>query len=398
MLVTLLPLLAGLAAASPLQQDMVVKHALPAVPSGYEVKSAAPANLKINMQIGLKEQNLEKLQERLLEMSNPDHADYGKHMSRDEVEALTAPSAKTVSAVNDWLASHGVTAGKVANGFMNVQVTTSQAQKMLAAEYKVYHSAERNHTTVRTTQYSLPKNIHGEISTIQPTTLFSNMGLIRPMVTPLSKEASQINARASCGSTITPSCLRSLYNINYTPRNGQTAIGIAGYLGEIASQSDLSTFLGEYTSIPKSTAFSVELVNGGSNSGYGTTEANLDTQYAMALSYPISNVFYETGGSPPFNPDDSTQSNTNEPYLEWLNYLAGKNSVPQTMSSSYGDNEQTVPRDYADTVCNQFMKLGARGVSVLVSSGDGGVGGGQPSQCYSNDGSHRYMFLPTCKH
>lgn len=398
MLVTLLPLLAGLAAASPLQQDMIIKHALPAVPSGWEVKSDVPADHKINMQIGLKEQNLDKLQERLLQVSNPDHADYGKYMSRAEVEAMTAPSAKSVAAVNAWLESHGVTAGKIANGFMNIQVTTAQAEKMLAAEYKVYHSAERNHTTVRTTQYSLPKSVHGEISTIQPTTLFSNMGLIRPMVTPMSKESSaQLNTRASCGTPITPSCLKSLYNINYTPRNGQTSIGIAGYLGEVAGQSDLSTFLGEYTSIPKSTAFSVELVNGGTNSGSGTTEANLDTQYAMALSYPISNVFYSTGGSPPFNPDQSTQSNTNEPYLDWLNYLAGKDNVPQTMSSSYGDNEQTVPRDYADTVCNQFMKLGARGVSVLVSSGDGGVGGGQPSQCYSNDGNNRYMFLPTCE-
>lgn len=117
----------------------------------------------------------------------------------------------------------------------------------------------------------------------------------------------------------------------------------------------------------------------------------------MALSYPIPNVFYETGGQPPFNPDDGTPSNNNEPYLDWLNYLAGKSSVPQTMSSSYGDNEQTVPRDYADTVCTQFMKLGARGVSVLASSGDGGVSGGQPSDCVSNDGSGRTMFIPTCK-
>ena len=117
----------------------------------------------------------------------------------------------------------------------------------------------------------------------------------------------------------------------------------------------------------------------------------------MGLTYPVKNVFWETAGEPPFNPDQGTPSNTNELYLDWLNYVLNQSSIPQTITSSYGDNEQTVPKDYADSVCNQFMKLGARGVSFLSSSGDGGVSGGQPSQCESNDGSGKRKFLPTCK-
>ena len=117
----------------------------------------------------------------------------------------------------------------------------------------------------------------------------------------------------------------------------------------------------------------------------------------MGLTYPIHNDFYSSPGSPPFIPDASTPNNTNEPYIEWLNYMNGLDEVPTTVTSSYGDNEQTVPRDYAENVCNQFMKLAARGVSVLVSSGDGGVAGGQTSKCVSNDGKCTRKFLPTCK-
>jgi hypothetical protein len=40
----------------------------------------------------------------------------------------------------------------------------------------------------------------------------------------------------------------------------------------------------------------------------------------------------------------------------------------------YGDVEQTVPVDYATTVCYLFVQLGARGVSLLVDSGYFGVG------------------------
>jgi len=42
--------------------------------------------------------------------------------------------------------------------------------------------------------------------------------------------------------------------------------------------------------------------------------------------------------------------------------------------------------------------LGARGVSVMFSSGDGGVGDGDPNpatqECYSNDGRNVTMFIP----
>jgi tripeptidyl-peptidase-1 len=63
-------------------------------------------------------------------------------------------------------------------------------------------------------------------------------------------------------------------------------------------------------------------------------------------------------------------------YLEFLNYLLGlsTSALPNTVSISYGDDESTVPLDYADNVCNLFSQLGARGVSVLVASGDSGVG------------------------
>lgn len=75
--------------------------------------------------------------------------------------------------------------------------------------------------------------------------------------------------------------------------------------------------------------------------------------------------------------------------------MLAKSDLPQTITSSYGDDEQTVPKDYADNVCNLFMKLGARGVSFLCSSGDGGVSGGQPTNCQANDGSGRTKFIPT---
>jgi tripeptidyl-peptidase I len=120
-------------------------------------------------------------------------------------------------------------------------------------------------------------------------------------------------------------------------------------------------------------------------------QANLDVQYAGSISYPTPNTYYITGGEPLFKSDGFTTTNTNEPYLDWLKFILDQWTIPQTISTSYGDDEQTVPPDYAKSVCDLFAQLGARGVSLLFSSGDYGVGGGP---CLSNDGANRRQFIP----
>ena len=69
---------------------------------------------------------------------------------------------------------------------------------------------------------------------------------------------------------------------------------------------------------------------------------NLDIQYTEGITFPTPNIYYSTGGSPPFNPDSNTPTNTNEPYLDWLNFVLAQSSIPQTFTTSYGDDEQTV--------------------------------------------------------
>ena len=59
---------------------------------------------------------------------------------------------------------------------------------------------------------------------------------------------------------------------------------------------------------------------------------------------------------------------------------------------------------YAATPCVTWSYLGARGVSLLFSSGDGGVGDGnddpETQQCFTNDGRNitrfRPLFPPSC--
>ena len=79
--------------------------------------------------------------------------------------------------------------------------------------------------------------------------------------------------------------------------------------------------------------------------------------------------------------------------MDFLQAVLAEKKLPQIISSSYADDEQTVPFSYAKRVCNQFIQLGARGVSYLAASGDSGVG--ETGYCFSNDGKNSSTFLPT---
>lgn len=99
-------------------------------------------------------------------------------------------------------------------------------------------------------------------------------------------------------------------------------------------------------------------------------EGDLDIQAIIGNSWPVQATVYSTGGVPP----EQSPSDGNEPYLTLLQYLLKQKFIPQVLSISYEDGEDTVPLSYARAVCSQFAQLGARGVSVFFSSGDGGVG------------------------
>src|SRR6185312_4058640 len=47
----------------------------------------------------------------------------------------------------------------------------------------------------------------------------------------------------------------------------------------------------------------------------------------------------------------------------------------KVISISYLDDELALPQSYMERQCLEFMKLGLQGITVIISSGDTGVGG-----------------------
>ncbi|KZO90771.1 tripeptidyl peptidase A [Calocera viscosa TUFC12733] len=406
-LLFLLLVFAGWASAL---QPFRVKESLPALPRGWTAKARARQDHILQLQIGLRQADPDLLYDILANVSDPRHTQYGQHLSKHEVDELVRPHQMTAEAAAAWLAHHGIPEATIsrnsAGDWISIQVPVRLAEAMLDTQYQEF-THDDGSSVIRCTSWSLPADLHEHVEFIQPTTIFGRPKPHRSFIHYVPPGITLSNP-TNCSEAVTPDCIKQLYGIGSYRANASAPnrLGISGYLDSYANMNDTTYFYKQF--VPKAYeadfSFGVEFINGGLNSQSGaesSLEGNLDVEYGGSMSFPIPNTYYSTGGSPPFDPSEGTPQNTNEPYAEFLSYILNKTNdeLPTVLSTSYGDEEQTVPYSYAQGVCNLFAQLGARGVSVLFSSGDGGVGDGQgpnqpSSSCISNDGTKTAMFLP----
>ncbi|KAH8982928.1 subtilisin-like protein [Lactarius hatsudake] len=382
--------------------EMKVKHAWDTVPNNWHSLGHPSNQTTIDLHLALKSHREDALVEALYEVSDPQHSRYGAHLSKEQVAEVVAPHPDTLELVTSWLGHHDIPPSSISmtlggNWLRVVGVSVSHANRILGASYRLYQHVETNDTVVRTISYSLPEVLHGHIQTIVPTTYFSSS--LTEAMRPRMHISTAVETRKKAGSGLssrdedgmTPSYLRTLYRTSgYAPKaTDRNALGIAGYGGQFPSPHDLTLFMHEYRTDGEDATFTVTQINGG---GYDPAnpgiEGNLDIQYAEAMAYPTRHIYYSTGGT--------ADSPTDDPYLCWLRYMIVQNDVdiPRTISTSYGGYELTLPPEYAVSVCNLFGQLGLRGVSVLFSSGDNGVGEGD---CLFRDssGDESVRFIPT---
>jgi tripeptidyl-peptidase-1 len=376
----------------------VVHEQLAAVPAGWTQVAAPDDSATMSLTIGLAQQNIDQLESQLMAVSTPGNAAYGQHLDVDEVNAMFAPTAEAFTAVQSWLTSAGVSQISNDGHFVTFATTVGTANSLLNTTFNYYQNS--GVTKLRTTEYSIPDDLVPHIDIISPTVFYGKTTPNAPTYTRTKKNRpTKRQIDASCQTSITPQCIKELYNVgSYTPdpKSG-SRVGFGSFLNQSALYADLFDYE-KFYGIPAQN-FSVILLNGGTNDQDPATaqigEADLDVQNIIGVSHPLPVTEFITGGSPPFIPnlDEPTAAdNENEPYLPYYQYLLSQpnSALPQVISNSYGDDEQTVPKSYAIRVCNMIGMLGLRGISVLESAGDTGVG----APCKSNDGKNTTQFTP----
>ncbi|KZS94687.1 family S53 protease [Sistotremastrum niveocremeum HHB9708] len=333
-------LLASLAAGAP--QPFIVHETIESVPQGFVHAGTPSSTTELSLRIGLVQNNIVGLQEKLIEISTPSSATYGQWMSTSEIAGITKPSPQADAAVKDWLAANGLTAAStsVAGDWLTIKTTVGQANSLFNTEFQQFNHSDTGKTFI--------------LEVVHPTVTFPNPISGPPSVQAIGKreltslERRDISKRAipaACAHITVPVCIQAIYGVPATnAASGDVKLGVSGFIGQFAQTADLESFLTEFRSdIPSSTTFDLQTLDGGSNpqgaqnAGF---EANLDIQYTVGVA---------TG-------------------------------VPVTFIS-YSTDESFVSRAMANSLCNAFASLGAAGMSVLFASGDGGVAGSRPRSC-----------------
>jgi len=161
------------------------------------------------------------------------------------------------------------------------------------------------------------------------------------------------------------------------PKNRQA---VTGFLEQYFSQGDLEEF---YKLFFAKGAGQVMATKGDAATGtLSGTESMLDAEYITAMGANIPSEFWGFAGRAPDSPQ-------NEPFLKWLESVSNTTDeqVPLVFSTSYGEDEDSVSLEYATRINAEFMKAGARGISLLFASGDSGAAG-------DNHGCKNGQFVP----
>lgn len=375
----------------------VLVERLEKLPQGWKAAAAPSPSSQILLQVALTQQNIDQLESRLTAVSTPNSNTYGKYLDLDEINEIFAPSNASSAAVESWLQSHGVKSYTKQGSSIWFQTDVSTANAMLSTNFHTY-SDSTGTEKVRTLQYSIPESLVGHVDLVSPTTYFGSTKTARAIRSrSVASAAGALAARqepSSCKGTLVfegetfnvfqPDCLRTQYSVDgYTPSpKSGSRIGFGSFLNESASFSDLALFEEHFKFASQN--FSVVLINGGTDlpqppSNDNDGEANLDAQTILTIAHPLPITEFITAGTPPYFPDPVEPAGTpdeNEPYLQYYEFLLSKTNkeLPQVITNSYGDEEQTVPQAYAVRVCNLIGLMGLRGISIIESSGDEGVG------------------------
>lgn len=384
----------SLALGNPLTRRAMQVHETIELPDGFAKVGTASPDTVLNMRIALAQNNPAGLTEALYDVSTPSSANYGNHLTKEEVEAFVAPTPETVSVVNAWLSENGISATTIspAGDWLAFSIPVSKANELLDTEFSEFKHLDTGDTSVRTLAYSIPADLQGHVDLVHPTITFPNPFAHLPVFvspakiqpnTPAANLSSEA-VPASCASTVTPACVQALYSIPTTPATqSSNVLGVSGFIEQFANQADLKSFLTSLRpDIASTTTFTLQTLDGGTNSqtrSQAGIEADLDIQYTVGIATGVPVTFISVG--------ENFKDGGLEGFLDIINFLLGESNPPHVLTTSYGQNENTISSSLANQLCTAYQQLGARGTSILFASGDGGVSGSQSGRCTT--------FLPT---
>jgi tripeptidyl-peptidase-1 len=421
----------------------------------------------IPVRIGLRQSNLHTGYERLMDVSHPISANYGKHLSKEEVHSIFAPADETVSTVKSWLLDSGLFKESDIiqyenKGWLAVDMPAKHAESHFGTEY-YEHVTDNGEVRIGCDEYWLPIHVSSHVDFVKPGVklsaplkkrLFEKRSVVwgpsggghgPSRVQPPNYPDWQIPPSGhglppdlqNCGVNITPTCIKALYDIPPAYLNQPENVMGVYETYDSFSQADISLFFENFAkNVPANYKPNVISVDGGTapvapgdvrNGG----ESDIDIDLSVSIIYPQAVTVYQVDDLPNSSGETGIPGFLNT-FLDsidgsYCDYSAfgitgdspgidasypdplpdgykgqlecGTYELSRVVSISYGESEVSLPKPYVERQCNEIMKLGLQGHSILVASGDYGVASfpgsnGNSEGCLSAPGENGTIYNP----
>ena len=321
----------------------------------WVVYDAPDPKLALRFTINLHHRNLDVLEKELLAVSDPKNPRYGQYYTLEQVNDLVGPSDEHVNAVIQWVEKYGNPQFSLGRDYAHVELTVSEAERLFGIKLMMFRHPRRSTPIIRSvTPFCLPSHLVEIVHFVDGLFDFPNI------------RSGQIHGRSSDNpKALQPSDLYVYYTVTeaktsvYPSSQAPVQFG-ANYF----NYSDLQAFEKKY--VPAVVGQTINQVFGVNTDTKTSVEANLDVQYIIAMGNFVNTSVY-------IQPCGALQSIVNC-FLDYTYVVGNQTSPPLVHSISYGEYGGSYDNTTVQRLNQQFMKMGIRGISILLASGDNGVG------------------------
>jgi tripeptidyl-peptidase I len=348
----------------------------------------------------IRQKNMDKLTDILHDISDPISANYGMHMTKEEISIMTS-NPEGHNAIMTYLHAKGVTVfHEILDGeFITASAPISTWEQTFDTQFFSYHQKQRSGETemfVRAEKYSVPIELDDHVATVFNTIQlpYQLSGDLKNKIIEMESETeTEMGLGAGGGAEsshrmkaqninpyptfTTPQKLRAAYNMGDSMGSNRSTQAVYATIGQYFSPADLAAFQVIAAGLPNNTVASAPYGFSSDkvclNDPSDCVEGNLDIQYIMTMS-PVSPTTYWY---------------SSQGFTSWLFSVALAKVPPLVISLSYGADEALMTDGEMENFNVYAIKLCTGGSTILVASGDDGAivheskAGGQAKCAYS---------------
>ena len=352
---------------------------------GWTVHQAASSSDRVHFHLALPQRNLDVLDRKFWAVSNPDSDEYGQFLSVDDIQALVSPPLAARSDLIHYLVQHGVedAAIKDFGDSLEVDATVDIASALFDATFHVFQHAESGRRVVRaSSDVSVSVELAQRIESVYGLTGFP-VPHFRTHTRLIGDDPTIEN------DAIIPQSLYAMYGLprNTTVDNSDDSgisQGVIEWEGESFRPIDL-LYYATNTSLNGQPVYPDEQIVG-NNPQSGGGESTLDVDMIVGVAPGNSNWFW-------------LEDNQTTWLYGFTVHFLNATTVPDVISVSYGWYEggqcddgiggaeceamNITASQFVQRVNTQWQKIGLRGVSTFISSGDSGCHTRSDEACQS---------------